>query len=74
MARFVIRPADRVLFGVRDAWAVVDTQDRDHEVNRYTERAAAEERAAQLNRGPLDLDAQEAWQDDEDDDWDERRD
>jgi hypothetical protein len=75
MARFVVRRTDRVLFGASDAWGVVDTQDRDREVNRYAERPDAEARAAELNLGPLDLDAQEAWQPDEDDDdWGERRD
>jgi hypothetical protein len=74
MARFVVRRTDRVLFGVREAWGVVDTQDRDREVNRYADRSEAEARAAELNRGPLDLDAQAAWQPDEDDDWGEPRD
>jgi hypothetical protein len=74
VARFVVKPAQGTLFGSRHGWAVVDTQHRDHEVNRYVERPAAEARAAELNAGPLDLDSQEAWlPDDEDeeeeDDW-----
>jgi undecaprenyl diphosphate synthase len=74
VARFVVKTAQGTLFGQREGWAVVDTHNRDHEVNRYVERPDAEARAAELNAGPLDLDAQEAWQPDEDveedeDDW-----
>jgi hypothetical protein len=68
VARFVVKPASGVLFGIRNGWAVVDVTDRDHEVNRYVDRADAEARAAELNAGPVDLDAQEAWQPEEEDD------
>jgi hypothetical protein len=67
VARFVVKPAQGTLFGQREGWAVVDTADRDHEVNRYVDRADADRRAAELNAGPIDLDAQEAWQPEEDD-------
>jgi hypothetical protein len=68
VARFVVKPSQGTLFGSLQGWAVVDTEDRDHEVNRYVDRATADARAAELNAGPLDLETQEAWQPDEEDD------
>lgn len=54
----------------RAEFLVVDTEDRHRPVAEFAERRAAEEHAARLNRGPLDWDEQEAWQDDwDDDDW-----
>jgi hypothetical protein len=72
VSRFVVKPAHGTLFGAREGWAVVDTGDGDREVNRYVARPDADTRAAELNAGPLDLDAQEAWspdEDEEDDGW-----
>jgi undecaprenyl diphosphate synthase len=67
VARFVVKPSQGTLFGSPQGWAVVDTGDDGREVNRYRDRAAADARAADLNAGPLDLDAQEAWLPEEDD-------
>lgn len=70
MARFEVRGPSEDVRG-RPRWLVVNLDDDARRpVAEFDDRTAAEEHAAKLNDGPLDLDEQEQWQDPwHDDDW-----
>lgn len=69
MARFEVRSQSEDVRG-RPRWLVVNLDDGARPVAEFADRTAADEHAAKLNDGPLDLDDQEQWQDPwDDDDW-----
>ena len=65
MTRFVVEQGEHPVT-TAPRFRVIDTTE-DLIVATFTTREAAQEHADKLNAGPLDLDEQEEWQ--EDDDW-----
>lgn len=70
MARFVVRQRERAVSGVAQ-FLVVDAEDEHRPIAEFDDREAAEAHAARLEKGPLDWDEQDAWDDGWDDDQDD---